>query len=198
MSERHRSMLLRQEPFAEPHVRLGLSSRSVVRSRWSQILLAVGLGLLALWLGLASYAAIVKHLQTIAEGRELVGLQGDIDGLQTTVAQLRSAAAAAERRAQRTPELLAELSYVRAARERAGALARAAADEARELSRELALAEDRIRELKCDLARAEAPRRAAADRVAPLGDGARRPVAAGGEITLAGEVMLAEPGCLPP
>jgi hypothetical protein len=51
-----------------------------VLSRPFPISAAIGLGLAALWLGLASYAAIVKHPETVAQGRELARLESTSKG----------------------------------------------------------------------------------------------------------------------
>ncbi len=198
MPQGRRSTPVLQELFADRqvYVRSGLTSRYVMLSRSLQISVAIGLGLVVLWLGLASYAAIAKHLETLAQGRELARLESITKTLRTTVEDSRSTPAASPQ-AKVVPDLVAELSDARAARERAQTLADAAAGEADELRHELALAHDQIRELKCDLARAEAARRTVADRVAKLDGGKRPPVPDGAEVTLAGQLVLADPACPP-
>ncbi len=165
-------------------------------SRSLQISVALGLGVLVLWLGLASYATVAKHLQIREQSRELARLESITKTLRTTIEDSRSVPEA-NRQAEAGPDLVAELADAKAARDRAHTLAEASAGEAAELGRELALAKEQIRELKCDLveARAERP---GADQTASFGGTGGPPAAAGAEVTLAGQVALADPACPPP
>jgi hypothetical protein len=192
-----RSTSVLEELFAarQVYVRSGLTSRYVVLSRPLQISVAVGFVVVVLWLGLASYAAIAKHLQTIAQGRELARLESVTKTLQATVQESRSLPPA-DRQADAVPDLVAELADANGARDRAHALAEASAGEATALRHELALAHDQIRELKCDLAKAEAERRVAADRLAKLESTGGRPLDGTG-VTLARQVVVADSGCPP-
>jgi hypothetical protein len=198
MPKGRRSTSMLQELFAERqvYVRSGLASRYVALSRSVQISVALGLGLMALWLGLASYAAIAKHLQTVEQGRELARLESIAKTLRTTVEDAQSAPAV-EQQAEAVPDLRSELTDARAARERARGLAEAAAGEAGELRHELALARDQIRDLKCDLTRAEAARRAVADQVVRLESADGEPAPDDVALTLAGQLVLADPACPP-
>ena len=193
-----RSTSVLQELFAarQVYVRSGPISHYVVLPRSLQIAVAIGLGVVLLWLALASYAAIAKHLETLAQARELARLESVTRTLRTTVEEARGSSAAA-RRTVAVAEVAAELSDARAARERARTLAEAAAGEAGELRQELALAHDQIRELKCDLARAEAARRAITGRIAELERGASPGQQEVAGVALAGQLMLADPGCPP-
>jgi hypothetical protein len=198
MPQGRRSTPVLEELFAarQVYVRSGLTSRYVALSRSLQISVAIGLGVLVLWLGLASYAAIAKHLQTVAQGRELARLESITKTLRTTVEEAQSVPPA-DRQAEAVPDLVAELADANAARDRAHTLAKVSAGEATELRHELTLAHDQIRELKCDLARAEAERQAAADRLAKLesADGKRAPDGAG--VTLARQPVVTDSGCPP-
>jgi hypothetical protein len=198
MPRGRRSTPVLQELFAERqvYVRSGLTSRYVALSRPLQISVAVGLGVIVLWLGLATYTAVAKHLQTVAQGRELARLESVTKTLRTTVEESESAPPV-DRQAEAVPDLMTELANANAARDRAHTLAEAAAGEATELRRELALAHDQIRELKCDLARADAEGRSGTDKVTKVEDAdGRKPDGAG--LTLAGQVALPDPGCPPP
>jgi chromosome segregation ATPase len=95
---------------------------------------------------MASYGSIANHLDTLAQRHEIARLEGVNRSLR---AAAEAAAANEELRlvAGRVPALTAELAAAEAARERALSLADAAAGEAEDLRRELALAEDRIAEL---------------------------------------------------
>ncbi len=198
MPQGRRSTPVLQELFAarQVYVRSGLTSRYVALSRSLQVSVAVGLGVLALWLGLASYAAIAKHLETLAQGRELARLESITKTLRTTVEQAQSVPEAG-RQAEAVPDLVAELADAKTARDRAHTLAQAAAGEATELRHELALARDEIRDLRCDLARVETDGRAVADHRAAFAGPAGRRAADGAEVTLAGQLALADPACPP-
>lgn len=197
MPKRRRSTSVLQQLFADRqvYVRSGLASRYVALSRSAQIAAVAGFGLVVLWLGLASYAAVSKHLQTLEQGRELVRLESIARSLRTTVEQSQEAPAA-DPQAETVPDLVTELADAKAARERARALAKVAAGEAGELRNELELAQDQIRELKCALVQAEGARQAAAARVARLeSTGPGAPDGVG--LTLAGQLVLADPACPP-
>ena len=118
---------------------------------------------------LASYAAVAKHLEAIEQGRELARLESITKTLRTTVEESQSGPGA-ERQAEAVPDLVAELADAKAARDRAHTLAEVRAGEAAELRHELALAQDQIRELKCDLVEAKADRRPR-----PIGSPSPRP-----------------------
>jgi hypothetical protein len=202
MPQGRRSTPVLQELFAarQVYVRSGLSSRYVALSRSLQISVAIGLGVIVLWLGLASYATVAKHLEVIEQGRELARLESITKTLRTTVEEAQPTPGAG-RQAEAAPDLVAELADAKAARDRAHTLAQVRADEATELRHELTLAQDQIRELKCDLVEAKADRPATADRVAKFEGTDGQPPAAGAnggaEITLAGQLMLADPACPP-
>jgi hypothetical protein len=170
--------------------RRGASSRSVDLSRSLQISIAGAMGVGLLWLGLASYAAIARHLETI----ELVRLEGIARTLHSTVEDVRDPQSG-EHDAEETAKLLAELTAARAGRGRALTLADAAAAEAAELRREVALANERIGELADALAEAKGDRRSILDRIASLAargsDGAVVPSAK------ANGIAPAQPACPP-
>jgi hypothetical protein len=197
MPQGRRSTPVLQELFADRqvYVRSGLTSRYVALSRSLQISVTVALGVLMLWLGLASYAALAQHLQTLEQGRELARLESITKTLRTAVEEAQSAPAAA-RQAEAVPDLVAELADAQAARERAHTLAKASAGEAIELRHELALAQEQIRELKCDLVKAKTDRQAVADRIAKVEPGNDPPPDDAG-VTLAGQLVLADPACPP-
>ena len=71
------------------YVRSGPSSRYVSLSRPLQISVAAAWRLGLLWLGLASYAAVAKHLETLEQGRELARLESLARSLQSTVEEAR-------------------------------------------------------------------------------------------------------------
>ena len=118
------------------------------------------LGVVVLWLALASYAAVAKHIETVEQGRELARLESVAKTLRTTVEESRTVEEAAPKAAA-VPDLVAELADAKAARERALTLADARAGEAEELRHELALAHDQIRELTTEATQAQAVRGAA-------------------------------------
>jgi DNA repair exonuclease SbcCD ATPase subunit len=137
-----------EDLFAERQVylRSGLTSRYVVLSRPLQIGVTIAMGLVIAWLAYASYSAVAKHFELVGQSRELARLEGVNKSLQAaaeasqSTEELRSQAA-------RVPELSSALSAAKAARERAESLTKAATAEADDLRRELALAQDRIKEL---------------------------------------------------
>lgn len=146
---------LRQDLFAarQVYLRSGTTSRYASLSRSLQISVTAIAAVLALWLGAASYIAIAKHLQTVEQGRELARLEGIAKALRNAVEEAQEdqrPAGGAEANA----EVMTELAEVRLGRARATLLAEAAAGEAATLRREVALASERIRELKLDLVRA--------------------------------------------
>jgi hypothetical protein len=192
MPQGRRSTPVLPELFAarQVYVRSGQTSRYVALSRALQIWVAIGLGMIVLWLGVASYAAIAKHLQTVAQARELARLESITKTLRATVEEAPKSPES-NRQAEAVPDLLAELADAKAARDRAHVMAQAAAGEAGELRHELTLAQDQIRDLKCDLAQAEAERRA----VTALGTGKSAGTAEGAEVTLARQVVFADPAC---
>ena len=159
MPQDRRSTPVLQELFADRqvYVRSGPTSRYVALSRSLQISVAVAIGVMVLWLVLASYAAVAKHLETVEQGRELARLESITKTLRTTVEESRSVQEA-DPKAGAVPDLVAELADAQAARERALTLADARAGEAEELRHELALAHDQIRELTTNLTQAEAGR----------------------------------------
>ncbi len=162
MPQDRRSTPVLQELFADRqvYVRSGLTSRYVALSRSLQISVAVALGVVVLWLALASYAAVAKHIETVEQGRELARLESVAKTLRTTVEESRTVEEAAPKAAA-VPDLVAELADAKAARERALTLADARAGEAEELRHELALAHDQIRELTTEATQAQAVRGAA-------------------------------------
>jgi hypothetical protein len=198
MPQGRRSTPVLQELFADRqvYVRSGLTSRYVALSRSLQISVAVGLGVLTLWLGLASYAAISKHLQTLEQGRELARLESITKTLRTTVEEAQSVPEAGPK-AEAVPDLVAELADAKTARDRAHTLAQATAGEASELRHELALARDEIRDLKCDLVKIEADRRAVANPSTAFDGPVGRRASDGAGVTLAGQLALADPACPP-
>jgi hypothetical protein len=133
------------------YVRAGMTSRYVTISRALQIWATLGVAVLVAWLGLASYTAVAKHLEAVAQGREVARLEAVTKALQAKIEATeadRSAPAAAP-----TSDLAVKLAEAKEGRERALTLAKASAAESAELRRELALAEDQRRELKSDLNR---------------------------------------------
>ena len=134
--------------FAERQVylRSGLTSRYVVLSRPLQIGVAIGMGLVIAWLAVASYSSIAKHFEVAGQNRELARLEEANKSLRTA-AEAAQATGELRGQAARVPELTASLSAAEAGRERAESLTKAAVNEANELRRQLALAQDRLREL---------------------------------------------------
>ncbi len=157
MPQDRRSTPVLQELFADRqvYVRSGLTSRYVALSRSLQISVAVAVGVTVLWLVLASYAAVAKHIETVEQGRELARLESITKTLRTTVEESRNVQEEGPK-ATAVPDLVAEMADAKAARERALTLADARAGEAEELRHELALAHDQIRELTTELTQAEA------------------------------------------
>lgn len=191
MPQARRSTLMLQDLFVDRqvYVRSGPVSRYVTLSRSLQISVAVAIGVIALWLALASYAAVAKHLETVDQGRELARLESITRTLRTTVEESRSVRQA-NPKAEAVPDLVAELADARGARERALTLADARAAEADELRKELALAHDQIQGLTSELTQAKAERRAeflTAAAPAP-------PTNADGDPALPGPA-LPDPGC---
>ena len=159
------------------YVRSGASSRYVDLSRSLQICVAVAMGVAVLWLGLASYAAVAKHLETLEQRRELARLESIAKTLRTTVEDVGDPQSDTPDDAA-TNDLEAELAAAKAGRERALTLADARAAEAADLRRELALANERISELTAALAQAKAGQPPILDRIASLAADAARPDAA--------------------
>ena len=137
-----------EDLFAERQVylRSGLTSRYVVLSRPLQIGVAITIGLLLAWLAYASYSAIANHFQLAGQSRELARLE---EANQSLRAAAETAQPAADLGAQagRVGELTSTLAAAEAARDRARSEARSASAEAERLRRELALAQNRVREL---------------------------------------------------
>jgi hypothetical protein len=136
------------------YLRSGPASQYVALSRSLQIAVAAAMGAIGLWLGVASYAAIAKHLETVEQGRELARLESVAKTLRTSVEEAQgdqraNGAAAAE------ADLVSEVAELQDSRERALMLADAAAGEADALRREVALAYERVRELELALVRSE-------------------------------------------
>lgn len=136
------------------YLRSGPASQYVALSRSLQIAVAAAMGAIGLWLGVASYAAIAKHLETVEQGRELARLESVAKTLRTSVEEAQgdqraNGDAAAE------ADLVSEVAELQDSRERALMLADAAAGEADALRREVALAYERVRELELALVRSE-------------------------------------------
>lgn len=136
------------------YVRTAVASHYVRLSRGLQIGVVLGFFLGVGGLALGAYAAVTKHVETIAQGRELARLERVNQSLRVA---LESAHATENGIAEpaASVDLGAALDEARASRERALSLAAAARAEADELRRELALAEDQIEELKDTLAKSE-------------------------------------------
>jgi hypothetical protein len=64
------------------YLRDGPHSQYVTLSRPLQIGAATLMAVIALWLGLATYTAIAKHLETVQQGRELARLERIVENLQ--------------------------------------------------------------------------------------------------------------------
>ena len=136
------------------YLRAGPASHYVALSRSLQIAVAAGMGAIALWLGLASYAAIAKHLETVEQGRELARLESVAKSLRASVEEAQGEQRAGGD-ARADAELVTEVAELKVGRERALMLADAAAGEADALRREVALAYERVRELELALLRSE-------------------------------------------
>ncbi len=109
------------------YVRAGMTSRYVTISRALQISATLGVAMLVAWLGLASYAAVAKHLEAVAQGREVARLEAVTKALQAKIeaAQAdRSAPAVAP-----ASDLALKLAEAKAARDRALTLTKASAAE---------------------------------------------------------------------
>ncbi len=137
-----------EDLFAERQVylRSGLTSRYVVLSRPLQVGVAIAMGLIIAWLAYASYSAIARQIELAGQSRELARLEGVNKSLQVAAEASQSSEELRTQAAQ-VPQLSSQLQAAQAARERAQSLTKAATDEADELRRELALAQDRIHEL---------------------------------------------------
>jgi hypothetical protein len=173
----HRS--LGQGLFAprQVYVRNGAASQYVTLSRGLQVAVAAGLAIAVLWLGVASWAAVAKHLETVQQSRELARLEGIAQSLRTTIEGAQSDQPLNEGAAA-TADLQTELAAVRSDRERALALARAAAGEAAELRREVTLANQRVDELRRALVQAETGSPSAAELLGGAAPARDRPVTA--------------------
>jgi chromosome segregation ATPase len=127
-----------QSLFAERHVymRSGFDGRYVAVSRPLQISVAVGAAIVAAWLALASYGAIVNSIEVTAQ--------------RAVLTQLQSAA----------PAAAAALAEARTGRERAERLAEASSAEASELQKALRMTDVRIRDASEQVQRLEAEREA--------------------------------------
>jgi hypothetical protein len=136
------------------YLRSGTVSQYVALSRSLQIAVVAGMAGVALWLGLASYAAIAKHLETVEQSRELARLESVAKTLRTSVEEAQGAQGT-NRDAGPDADLVTEMAELQDSRERALMLADAAAGEADTLRREVALAYERVRELELALVRRE-------------------------------------------
>jgi hypothetical protein len=67
------------------YLRDGPHSQYVTLSRRLQIGAATGMAVIALWLGVATYAAVAKHLETVEQGRELARLESIARSLRASV-----------------------------------------------------------------------------------------------------------------
>jgi chromosome segregation ATPase len=137
-----------EDLFAERQVylRSGLTSRYVVLSRPLQIGVTIAMGLIIAWLAYASYSAIARHFELAGQSRELARLE---DVNQSLRAAAEAAKPTEDLRAQaaRVPELTTALSAAEAARKQAESRTQSATAQANQLRQELALAQDRIKEL---------------------------------------------------
>jgi uncharacterized coiled-coil DUF342 family protein len=131
------------------YVRSGPTSRYVVLSWPWQVGVSLAVVALVGWAGVASFAWFAEHLETLGQRRELARLT-EIN--QRLEASAEAARAAVQQNAmpEHVARLVAQLADLEAGRERALSLADAAAGEADELRRELALAAERIRELEAE------------------------------------------------
>jgi hypothetical protein len=172
---------LGQELFAprQVYVRSGAASQFVTLSRGLQILVTAGFAVVALWLGLASWTAVAKHLETVQQGRELARLEGLAQTLRSAVEGAQDDQRV-EGGAAASAELVSELAAVKAERARALVLAKVTADEAAELRREVALANQRVEELKRALVQGEVVGRPLAELLEGAGKAAS---VAGGALT---------------
>lgn len=136
------------------YLRAGPVSQYVALSRSLQIAVAAGMAAIALWLGLASYAAIAKHLETVEQGRELARLESVAKSLRASVEEAQGAQSPS-RDPGADADLVTEVAELKGGRERALMLADAAAGEADALRREVALAYERVRELELALVKSE-------------------------------------------
>jgi hypothetical protein len=136
------------------YLRAGPTSHYVALSRSLQVTVAAGMAAIALWLGVASYAAIARHLETVEQGRELARLESVAKSLRASVEEARGAEITNDDPAA-DADLVTEVAELRDSRERALMLADAAAGEADALRREVALAYERVRELELALVRTE-------------------------------------------
>ena len=136
------------------YFRDGPVSRYVALSRSLQIAVAAGMAAIALWLGLASYAAVAKHLETLEQGRELARLESVAKTLRATVEETKSNPRSNGDR-EADAALVTQVAELERGRERALMLADAAAGEADALRREVALAYERVRELEVALLKSE-------------------------------------------
>jgi hypothetical protein len=145
-----------QELFAprQVYLRDGPVSQYVALSRSLQIAVATGMAAIALWLGLASYATVAKHLETVEQGRELARLESVAKTLRASVEEAKGNQPS---KGDRGPDanLVTEMAELESGRERALMLADAAAGEADALRREVALAYERVRELELALVKSE-------------------------------------------
>lgn len=145
-----------QELFAprQVYLRAGQVSQYVALSRSLQIAVAAGMAAIALWLGVASYAAIAKHLETVEQGRELARLESVAKTLRASVEEAQENQSS-NGDAGADADLVTEVAELKGGRERALMLADAAAGEADALRREVALANERVRELELALVKSE-------------------------------------------
>ena len=110
------------------YVRNGPVSQYVTLSRSLQASAAAGMGALLLWLGVATYVALDKHLETLAQARELARLEGITKALQTSFEQEREQDhARPDTVGIAGSDLVTEVAELKASRARAKMLADAAA-----------------------------------------------------------------------
>jgi hypothetical protein len=128
---------------------------------------------IALWLGVASYAAIAKHLETVEQGRELARLESVAKTLRAAVEEAQGDQSA-NGNAAAEADLVTEVAELEDSRERALMLADAAAGEADALRREVALAYERVRELELALVRSELDEASSASLVGSRASAAER------------------------
>jgi hypothetical protein len=152
-----------EELFAprQVYLRSGTVSQYVALSRSLQIAVVAGMAGVALWLGLASYAAIAKHLETVEQSRELARLESVAKSLRAAVEEAQGERRSNDDGGAGTAPV-SEVAELERSRERALMLADAAAGEADALRREVALAYERVRELELALVRSELDEVAAA------------------------------------
>jgi len=173
-----------QELFAQRQVylRSGPVSQYVALSRSLQIAVAAGMAGVALWLGLASYAAIAKHLETVEQSRELARLESVAKTLRTSVEEAQGDQSSNDD-AGSDADLVTEVAELQEGRERALMLADAATGEADALRREVALAYERVRELELALVRSELDEATSASLVGSRASAAERAGGALEEVT---------------